>query len=250
MPAPGQRPVGRRRDVPCGRNIRLTMDNVKPFRKPMAFPTLWPTKSWYKVSTAIMHNVPPILGTQKYHWHMKADFPPARNAALMSLILQPSGVVMFNPCDTQANTDRVAAYVDKHRAKLRDIGNDQDKGTVFVLVGRLVKHENREMYVVYYIINGQEVYVDERTMRAKLKLDKHPFEDFLFPLHGVLADAEISNDPPKVNCDYVNTLDRSLVVVGIPVVTVETRGYNETPVLFSTPRHLEFMGFTFNGAEK
>ena len=226
------------------------MDNIKPIRKPVAFPTLWPVKNWFKVSTAVMHNIPVPRGTQKYWFHMKLDVPTKQSPVMMSLILQPTGVVMFNPCDTQTNTDRVATYVDTHRAKLRNIGNAQEEGTVLVLVGKLVKHENRETFVLYYVVNGQEIYVDERTMRAKLDINKHGLEDFLLPMHGVLADADITNDPPKIAFDYIDQMDKSQNVIAIPVVSVESRGYNETPVLMSTPRHLAFMGFTVSGADK
>ena len=168
----------------------------------------------------------------------------------MSLILQPKTVVMFNPCDTQANTDRVAAYVNTHRAKLRDIANDLYEGTSLLLTGRLIKHENRETFIIYYAIDRNDIYVDEVSIRALLKLDEHRLDDYLLPMHGVLAEAEITSDPPNIVCEYIVNMDKKQTVLGLPIGTMDSRGYNETPVLRSSPRLFTFMAFIVNGANK
>lgn len=223
------------------------MDNVKPLKQPVAFPSLWPVRNWFQVSTAVMHNVPAARGTQKYFFHMKED---VTKGVLMSLILQPKAVVMFNPCDTQANTDRVAAYVNTHRGTLRDIANGLHDGTSMILTGRLHKHENRETFSVYYAIDRSDIYVDEVSIRAVLKLDEHRLDDYLLPMHGVLAEAEVTNTPPKVSCEYIVNMDKKQTVLGLPVASLDERGYNETPVLRSTPRLFNFMSFIINGADK
>jgi len=223
------------------------VSNVKPLKKSVAFPPLWPTRNWFQASTAILHNVPRQAGTQKYHFHMKEDLP---KGVLMSLILQPKTVVMFNPCDTQANTDRVAAYVNTHRAKLRDIANDLYEGTSLLLTGRLIKHENRETFIIYYAIDRNDIYVDEVSIRALLKLDEHRLDDYLLPMHGVLAEAEITSDPPNIVCEYIVNMDKKQTVLGLPIGTMDSRGYNETPVLRSSPRLFTFMAFIVNGANK
>jgi len=227
------------------------MSNVKPIQKSFGVDTLWPKRPWRKVWPALMLNVPETRGKQVYHFCVKPDLNARehKDAVQMCITIQSVGHVGFMPTQMVKADERIADYVGTHRARLRDIANTLDDNTVLLVVGKLTKHQGRETFIVYYLIENGRVILDSVTIRSKLHPKGTDFEDFLLSLgHYTIVEAEVDAEAGVVKCEEFDKDYSQISVLGFPISNMESRGPNETPIMTTTVMHMRFMSFTFNGA--
>lgn len=214
--------------------------------------SLWPKTPWHKVQAALMLNVPPSRGKQTYHFCMKKDLSPKehKDAVQTCITLQSTGHVLFNANPNSVKeTERIADYCGLHRAHLRDIAKALPDNTVLLVVGKLTKYEGRETFLVYYLIENTRIVLDSVTIKSILNPKNDNFEDFLLCLGPyTLVEVEVESEPGVVTCEELEKYVSGPRLLGFPIAKMESRGYNETPIMTTTPMHMRFMAFTYLGA--
>lgn len=186
-----------------------------------------------------------------YHFCIKQDLNPRehKDACQMSIVLQSTGHVQYLATPSIKDTDRIADYCGLHRAHLRDIANTLEDNTVLTVVGKLTKHQGRETFIVYYLIENARVVLDSVTCRKMLHPGDTKFEDFLLCLGPYIQmEAEVDPEAGTITCEELDRATYGQTLLGFPITTMETRGANETPIMLSTPMHMRFSAFTFMGA--
>lgn len=224
--------------------------NVKSIEKLPATDALWPKKPWHQVAPALVLNVPQKRGKQTYHFCIKQDLNQKehKDACQMTIVLQSTGHVQFMATQSVKETERIADYCGLHRAHLRDIANTLENSTVLILVGKLTKHFGRETFLVYYLIENTRVILDSVTCRKMLHPGGSDFEDFLLCLGPyIVVEAEVDPALGTITCEELDRAPSGQQLLGFPIVQLESRGVNETPIMLSTPMHMRFMAFTFAG---
>lgn len=226
------------------------MNNVKPITKPFGVDSLWPKQPYHRVCYALLLNTPAARGKQTYSFCVKTALGSRehKDAVIMCLDLQSTGHVGFQALQLVKADERIADYCAKNRGWLRDVANAMPQNTVYYVVGKLTKHEGRETFIVYYIIeNGVKVLLDAPTLKARLsKADK----DFLLVLEPyTIVDVEIDGAASTTSCPEFDSGNVRDDYVAFPIQQLDPRGPNDTPIMTTTPMHMRFMAFHYNGVQ-
>lgn len=228
------------------------MDNIKPITKPFGIDSLWPKQPYHRACAALMLNVPASRGQQTFHFCVKSALGSRehKDAVNMCLEIQSTGHVGFQALQLVKADERIAEYCATHRGQLRNIGQKLDDNTVMFVVGKLTKYEGRETFIVYYLIENKTVILDSISIKHKLGLDVvSPLADFMMALAPyTVIEVEVDGANSTVKCAEFETGNVRDSYVAFPISKMDSRGPNETPVMTTTPMHMRFMSFTYNGA--
>jgi len=221
------------------------MDNVVNFKKTTPFPDLWPVVNYDVVVYNLYRQLP--VPMQAFTFALKSEIA----GATFSVIVNPNNSIMYKTLTKRkSELEPFMRWMAINRQALQKLSEDGFQGT---LVGRVATVDDREMFFVYYIIQGSEVTVDDRSIDKLLKLRQEDnFDGTLasMPLTR-MANVTINKEEGSITCyDIAKGLNST--VIGIPVVRVERRFTEEgdegaPPALFSTDVHMRYMAFICQG---
>ena len=217
------------------------MDNVVEFKKSSPFPDLWPKVNYDAVVYTLYRQSP--VPMQAFNFVLKPEIA----GAVFSLIINTNNAIMYKTTTKRkSELDPFSRWMVAHRKALEKLSEGGFQGTI---VGKLAVVEDREVFFVYYVIQGSEVAVDDRSIDKLLKLRKE--DNFAGALVSMpqsrMANVIVNREEGSITCyDIAKGLDTT--VIGIPVSRVEGRFTEEgdegaPSALFSTAIHMRYMSF-------